>query len=97
MFLLPHGEAEFLEPPLSAAHPLERAILQLQWFSHGFPGGLEALHAPVVEPRHDLHEGGEVVELHALGGKLDEEFEELAPIHRISLTGHAPHEEQRHL
>ena len=49
------------------------------------------------QPRDDLHEGGEVVEVDALRGDLDQELDEFRPVARVTLTGNAPHEEQRHL
>jgi len=51
----------------------------------------------VLESRHDLHEGTEVVELQALPSKEDEKLEHFYTVHQVTLGCHTPHEEQRHL
>ncbi len=62
-----------------------------------FPGHLELPDGAVVQGRHDLHEGAEVVELDTLCGQLDKELEDLGPVHEVPLVGHTPHEEMGHL
>ncbi len=62
-----------------------------------FPGHLELPDCAVVQGRHDLHEGTEVVELDTLCGQLDEELQDLGPVHEVPLVGHTPHEEMGHL
>ena len=46
------------------------------------------------EARDDLHEGGEVVELNALGGNLDQKLNQFEAVGRVVLAGNAPHEEE---
>ena len=49
------------------------------------------------EPGDDLHEGGKIVELDALGGNLYEEFDQFTSVDRVTLFYDTPHEEERHL
>ena len=49
------------------------------------------------QARDDLHEGREVVQLHTLRGNLDQELNQFRTVTRVTLAGHTPHEEERHL
>ncbi len=58
------------------------------------PGRLVALYRAMLQCRHELEEGAEVVELLTLGRRLDEKLYDLSTVHQVALLGNTPHEEQ---
>ena len=66
-------------------------------FGYVVPDRLKTSRGAVLKGRGQLHQRAVVVELVTLPGQLDEELQDLDPVHKVPLVWETPHEEEGHL